>query len=47
MLLHAMMAAGRANRCRRCLCSYIGTDSLKHPRSLAAEGWLACRKRRL
>ena len=47
MLVHAMMAASRANGCRRCLCGYIGTDSLKHPRSLAAERWLACRNRRL
>ena len=46
MLLHAMMAASRENGCRRCLCSYIGTDSLKHRRSLAEERWLACRKRR-
>jgi hypothetical protein len=47
MLLHAMMATSRSNGCRRCLCGYIGIDSLKHPRSLAAERWLACRNRRL
>ena len=40
MLLHAMMAASRANGCRRCLWSYIGTDSMKHP-SLAGRRTLA------